>query len=75
MAARKPKRKRYHVVEADNAKQINFQRMADSGFVLAGLASHKGKLVAVFHRAESAGDEAARVERKSVTQRSKGNGK
>ena len=69
------KRKRYHVVEADTVKQINFQRMADSGFELAALASHKGKLVAVFHRTESSSDEAARAERKSARQRAKTNAK
>lgn len=56
---------RYHHVEADGVGGIDFDRYGRNGFELCGLASHGGKLVAVFKRKPTAKDEAGRAVRKA----------
>jgi hypothetical protein len=56
---------RYHYAEADDAAGIDFEKYGRNGFELCGLASHAGKLVAVFKRSPTAKDGAARATRKA----------
>jgi hypothetical protein len=63
---------RYHHVEAEDVAGIDFDKYGRNGFELCGLASHNGKLVAVFKRNPTAKDEAGRAARKA--RRSAGSG-
>jgi len=56
---------RYHHVEADEVSGIDFDKYGRNGFELCGLASHNGKLVAVFKRNPTAKDTAGRAARKA----------
>jgi hypothetical protein len=56
---------RYHYAEADDAAGIDFEKYGRNGFELCGLASHAGKLVAVFKRSPTAKDGAARATRRA----------
>jgi hypothetical protein len=57
---------RYRYAEADDAAGIDFDRYGRNGFELCGLASHNGKLVALFKRHPTAKDEAGRAARRAL---------
>jgi len=56
---------RYHYVESEDAVGIDFDKHGRNGFELCGLASHNGKLVAVFKRSPTVGDRVGRAARKA----------
>jgi hypothetical protein len=56
---------RYHYAEADDASGIDFEKYGRNGFELCGLASHAGKLVAVFKRSPTEKDTGARASRRA----------
>jgi hypothetical protein len=56
---------RYHHAEADDVAGIDFDKYGRNGFELCGLASHNGRLVAVFKRKPTPKDEAGRAARKA----------
>ena len=63
---------RYHYAEAENAGGIDFDKYGRNGFELCGLASHAGKLVAVFKRNPTEKDEAGRASRKAKAKSGRG---
>jgi hypothetical protein len=56
---------RYHHAEAEDVGGIDFDKYGRNGFELCGLASHNGKLVAVFKRSPTAKDAEGRAARKA----------
>lgn len=74
MAKKNPKNTewRYHYAEADGPAGIDFDKYGRNGFELCGLASHNGRLVAVFKRSPTERDTAGRAARKAARTQSGG---